>query len=217
MNNLSLLIIPIVLVMMVIPVYADNNNAKPTLQWQIKVFFEDVQELITTDPQKKAQLVLEHVEQRQIEIDYLESQNQPIPKEFEERRLAKLDQAERLVADSMDLPFSDEHGVMPKTASDSADPLVKAISTLKRVGELNEIRIAYSEFPDVINSGDENQIKEFNEKINSLDTWNDYCSGTFDANEYSHDPASFDRLTEKCPALKQHSINEIKGLFNGMA
>ena len=55
------------------PVGAEAET--PNLFWKVKMFLQDIKEMITLDPEKRAELKIEHAKERQIEIETMTKQN----------------------------------------------------------------------------------------------------------------------------------------------
>ena len=78
--------------------------------------------------------------------------------------------------------------------------VIDSFETLRQMGEVNNIRILYSQLPSVVNASDE--IKQrYNDKVNSLDTWQKFCIGEFDVDELLPLRSAVDKLEIQCPKL----------------
>ena len=159
--------------------------------WQLKVFREDVIEFFTFDPVQKAELKLQHAEERQIEIDNLDSRGFAIPLEYEERRIAKLNEASDLLVKS-----SEEGRVIHPE-------IVETFETLRIMGELNDIRVLYSQL-EVIAVADQQTKDSFNAKVNALRTWQENCTGEFDIDAILPVRTAIDKIEIQCPKLLDH-------------
>lgn len=175
--------------------FAENfQTAQPTFIWKIQTFVEDIRLAISSGADK-AELALKFAEQRQNEIDGLLQKGERVPQEIEDRRLQLLEKVEP-----------------NKTTRTVIDNVKQDLQTL---GELNEIRILYSEFKTCNEKCTDQQKKEFNDNVNSLETWKSKCSGTFDINNYKNTDESFSRLAENhCPDLKKYPKLEINRIFS---
>ena len=176
--------------------------------WQLKVFREDVIEFFTFDPVQKAELKLQHAEERQIEIDNLDSRGFAIPLEYEERRIAKLNEASDLLVKS-----SEEGRVIHPE-------IVETFETLRIMGELNDIRVLYSQL-EVIAVADQQTKDSFNAKVNALRTWQENCTGEFDIDAILPVRTEIDKIEIQCPKLldlqEQFGRKRIRLLVSGQA
>jgi hypothetical protein len=157
--------------------------------WRLKIIGEDFIEFFTFDPLQKAQLKLEFAQERQIEIDELNSQGLPIPVEYEQRRIQKLNEAIEIFNERDDTMFT-------KT--------ITSIDALKEMAEFNQVKVLYSQLGVVLNSPQE--VKDaFNRKVNSLDAFQENCIGEFDVDDFSllSLDSSFEKLEEQCPKLEE--------------
>jgi len=158
-----------------------------TLNERFFFFVQDVRETFTFDPVEKAEVKLRHAEENQIMIDNLDSLGQAIPIEFEQRRIEKINEATVIISESNEV-------VLPE--------LKQAFETLHRMGEINSIRVLYSQLPEVIKSDEETKTM-FENKVTSLKAWRENCFGNFDVDELGDGTfdASIDRIEEMCPLL----------------
>ncbi len=155
--------------------------------WRLKVLGEDFREFFTFDPLEKAQLKLEFAEQRQIEIDELDTRGLAIPIEYEQRRIQKLNEASEIINQT---PVTNQILSM----------IIESFETLRMMGELNDIRILYSQLPSVVNASDE--VKQrYNAKVNSLENWKEFCIGQFDIDTLKPLRTAVDKLEQQCPKL----------------
>ncbi len=158
--------------------------------------------MVTFNQQKKVDLILEHANNRQIEIDELDKNSQPIPLELEQRRISKLQEAQEIV----------DRSEMTNTVVSTIGGLIDKI---RIAGELNEIRILHSQFATVKKFGTEQDRIDFNDRVNALRTWTENCIGTFDLNNFADDGISYDRLSDQCPKLKPYSESQIRTYISG--
>ena len=165
---------------------------EPSFNWRLKIIGEDFVEFFTFNPLEKAQLKLEFAEQRQMEIDFLDSRGLAIPLEYEERRIQKLNEAREIVNERI--------AVTPVVQNELLRRVIDSFETLKQMGELNDIRVLYSQLPSVINAPD--AVKErYNEKVNALDTWQEFCIGEFDVDNLRSLRTAVDDIEQQCPKL----------------
>lgn len=177
----------------------DQNSAirdiAPALTFneRLQFFIEDVGELFTFNPVAKAQLKLEHAQERQQAIDQLDSRGLAIPFEFEERRIQKLDEANVILTDSVvDRAIIEDNNRITD--------VITLFNTLRQMGELNDIRVLYSQIPSVIDASPEIKA-EFNAKVNSLVSWQENCVGEFDIDSLLPLSTTIDKLENQCPKL----------------
>jgi len=174
--------------------------------WSLKIFREDVLEFFTFDPIEKAELKLQHAQERQLEIDNLDTRGFAIPIEYEERRVQKLNEASDI------LNKSNEEGrvILPE--------LVETFDTLRAMGELNDIRVLYSQL-ETVAIADEQTKANFNQKVNSLRTWQENCIGEFDIDSVLPVRTAIDKIEIQCPKLlelqEQFGRERIRLLVSG--
>jgi len=174
--------------------------------WQLKVFREDVAEFFTFDPVEKAELKLEHAIERQLEIDNLDQRGFAIPIEYEERRVAKVNEASDLLNESTQMGrVIDQH-------------IVDAFDTLRTMSELNDIRILYSQL-ETVAVADQQTKERYNAKVNALQTWQDNCTGEFDIDAILPVRTAIDKIELQCPKLlelqEQFGRERIRLLVSG--
>ena len=184
------------------------NNFSPAspIGFQIQQFIFDIQEIITVDPEKKAELMLSHANEIQSQIDELDKNSQLIPAEYEEKRQEKLQKAQEIITN-----------LQQTNPDQSLDALENVASKLSSLTEINEIRVLYGQFPEVLASDDEALKQEFNDKVNSLDSWNDNCFGNFDVDDYQMTNESYEKLAQKCTPLKEYSLQKVRMIVSGNA
>jgi len=174
--------------------------------WSLKIFREDILEFFTFDPIEKAQLKLQHAEERQLEIDNLDTRGFAIPIEYEERRVQKLNEASDI------LNKSNEEGrvILPE--------IVETFDTLRTMGELNDIRVLYSQLETVAIADEQTKVN-FNQKVNSLRTWQENCIGEFDIDAVLPVRTAIDKIEIQCPKLlelqEQFGRERIRLLVSG--
>ncbi len=193
-------VIPILILIVFIPSPASAiSSVEPTMAWHLKNFINDVQETLTFNPTQKAQLKLQHAQELQDQIDQLDMQGIEIPEEVERRRLQKLGEVQNIVEGSI---------------STARTSLQDALDKIRLVGELNDIRILHSQFANVIQNGTPQEQQDFENRVNALQTWNKYCSGVFDLDDYKPINQSWITLKQKCPDLdrweNQYGFDRIK-------
>jgi len=157
--------------------------------WRLKIIGEDFIEFFTFDPLQKAQLKLEFAQERQNEIDELNSQGLPIPVEYEQRRIQKLNEAIEIFNQRENTMFTET---------------ITTIQSLREMAEFNQVRVLYSQLETVLNSPQ--QVKDaFNSKVNSLDAFQENCIGEFNVDDFSllSLDSSFEKLEEQCPRLEE--------------
>jgi len=174
--------------------------------WQLKVFREDVREFFTFDPVEKAELKLQHAQERQAEIDNLDQRGFAIPIEYEERRVAKVNEASDLLNES-----AEKGRVIDQEIHD-------AFNTLIIMSELNDIRIFYSQL-ETVAVADQQTKERYNAKVNVLQTWQDNCTGEFDIDAILPVRTAIDKIELQCPKLlelqEQFGRERIRLLVSG--
>lgn len=176
----------------------DKNSAirdiAPALSFneRLQFFIEDVGELFTFNPVAQAQLKLQHAQERQQAIDQLDSRGFAIPLEFEERRIQKLTEARQVLSDRV--------VDTPESTDERLAQIIDTFETLMQMGELNDIRVLYSQIPSVINASPEVKA-EYNAKVNSLVSWQENCFGEFDVDSLLPLSTTLDKLEDQCPKL----------------
>ncbi len=166
-------------------------ETQPDFGWRLKIIGEDLFEFLTFNPLEKAQLKLQFAQERQNEINQLRREGLPIPAQYEERRIQKLNEAIEIFNET------DNQAVLPETISS-----IGAIQSLRKFAEFNEVKILVSQIPDVIASPQRVQ-DAFNERVNSLDVYQENCVGEFDVINFVPLDLAFDKLEEQCPRLKE--------------
>ena len=167
-----------------------STEVKPTLFWKIKIFFEDVQEAVTFDNNRKKLLITQHALERQIEINECLDKFDSCPREFEIRRLQKIEQAESITG--------------------GGNVLLESIDEIKRLGEYNEIRIAVSEFHQARDTTDPVQrellLDSINDRVNKLKTVKSGCTGTIDSRQIIQSDNFYEEVQKTCPKLRTMPI-----------
>jgi len=174
--------------------------------WRLKIIAEDFIEFFTFDPLQKAQLKLEFAQERQNEIDELNSQGLPIPVEYEQRRIQKLNEAIEIFNQT------DDQIMLPE--------IFASIETLREMAEFNQVKVLYSQIGTVLISPQE--VKDaFNNKVNSLNAFQENCIGEFNVDDFAqlNLDLAFEKLEEQCPRLeeleKKFGRERIKMLITG--
>ena len=198
----------------VVPVHAQFNSDNPILQaipqfqyaddrllndiapdtdfgFFVSSIAQDIREAVTFDPVEKAEIKLEHARMQQEEINRLDSTGMAIPIAVEERRIEKLNEASEIINGNWN---NGEYEL------DDLLPFDKEYKTLREMGEINDIRILYSQLPSVIDSDELTKIK-YNEKVNSLDTWRNNCNGAFSVDDMKPLNKAVEKLEVQCPKL----------------
>lgn len=196
----------------------DNLNFKgfspdPSLGFKIKSIWFDIVENIAFTQEKKVEFKLANAQALQDEIDYLDKNNYVIPAEIEQKRLQKLSEVKEIV-DTHSQMSDEKIEIFSKLHGLAKDTVGNVIEKLEDVKDLNEIRILYGQFPNVLKADDATK-KEFNDKVNSLKSWSENCIGTFDVTDYALTNESYDKLADKCPTLKKYSSEKAKLLITG--
>lgn len=192
---LTALLVILVTVSAMPSVYAQSFlEPKENFVFGIKNIIQDI--IITISPEeKRGQLIADFAKQLQTEIDDKSKRGEVISLDIEERR------KELLNKEVMGNKVINLQSVKDEIAS---------------LGEMNEIRILYSQFPDCIKTCTDTDKQRFNDRVNSLETWKNKCSGTFDINNYKFNIDSFDKLSEQCPELKNYSHKHLRTVVSGV-
>jgi len=184
------------------PKQLEFGSASPSIGWKIQSLFQDFTEWIEFDPLKKAELKLRHAQENQIEIESYAQNNQPIPREFEERRLTKLEEAD-LIVNSVEQN-------QPELAQENTGLISKlrtAFDLAIHVGEVNELRIAFSEFQELKKIKSDNQVEKLaianaiDQRVNRLDIVKKYCIQSISSLALSELSNPYIEAQRICPVL----------------
>jgi hypothetical protein len=177
------------------PVYANGFSfSESNFLFKIQNVIEDIRISIAS-PTDKITLIKEFALDKQTIIDTKTKIGEKVPLDVEERRLALIEKTDNI--------------------EESVDVITQLKDELNQLGEMNEIRILYSQFEDCKINCTEQQLQDFNDKVNALDSWNNKCQGTFDIDDFDYSLNSFDKLSSKCPDLYQFSKNHLRIAVNG--
>ena len=177
------------------PVYADGFSfSKSNFLFKIQNVIEDIRINLASQVDQ-IDLIKEFALDKQTIIDTKTKNGEKVPLDIEERRLELIEKTDNI--------------------TESVNIVTNIKNELQNLGEMNEIRILYSEFEDCKLNCTDQQLQEFNDKVNSLETWKNKCSGTFDINDYDYSMNAFEKLTEKCPDLTKFSKNHLRIAVNG--
>lgn len=201
LTTLSLFVV-LVMSLGVVPAYSSTHEsetsgngftfAQPDFIFRITNIIEDIR-LGIASGQDKIELIKEFAHDKQVRIDQALSRGETVSMAIEERRTELL--SERNINNITGLQVFREK--------------------LDEVAELNTIRILYSQFDECTMSCTELEKQQFNDRVNSLDTWKNKCSGSFDIHDYALSNRSFDDLSVKCPDLKKYSKNHLITAISG--
>lgn len=173
--------------------------------YRLQVIGEDFREFLTFNPVEKAQLKLEHARTQQDKINDLDSRGLAIPLEIEERRIQKINEATVLLNQN-ERAVKNDSGIFDD------------FQLLKEMGELNDIRILYSQLPKVVNADEETKTR-FSEKVNSLDSWKNNCTGEFNVDDMKPLREAVEKLEKQCPKLvdlqEKFGYDRLKMLVTG--
>ncbi len=167
---------------------------KPDFLFQITNWIEDVRISITPF-EDRADLIREFALDKQTRIDTALQRGETVPLAIEERR-------KELILESL-------------AVDTTGNVFITIKSELDKLGEFNEIRILYSQFPDCIDNCTDQQKIDFNDRVNNLDTWQNKCMGTFDINNYDFSDNAFGKLSQLCPDLSKYSKNHLRTAISG--
>lgn len=152
-----------------------------------------IQEELTFDPERKANIKMQHAVEIQDKIETMIENKEPIPVGLEESRQEKLSDVRKIIESSgNEISKVDE---------------LKLVGTLQQMGllsDVNEIRTLYGQFYSVLNSDNEELQNEYNDRVNSLGSWDRYCIGDFDIKRFKGltQEEQFDLLTDYCEEIK---------------
>jgi len=176
------------------PVYAYGFSfSESNFLFKVQNVIEDIRISIASPPDKIT-LIKEFALDKQTIIDTKTINGEKVPLDIEERRLELIDKSDNI--------------------AESVDVITQLKNELNQLGEMNEIRILYSQFEDCKINCTDQQLLDFNEKVNALDSWNNKCQGTFDIDDYDYSMNAFDKLSSKCPDLYKFSKNHLKSVVN---
>lgn len=217
MTIFSLFVVLVTLSMSVVPAYAQSDNqgfsfAKPDFVFQITNIIEDIR-LGFAIGQDKIELIKEFALDKQTRIDEALSRGETVSLAVEERRNDILDKVSTFDATR----YCDELDTVAYTCDSlgNNNPFFKIKNDINQLAEYNEIRILFSQFDECTTQCSEIEKEQFNEKVNSLDTWQNKCSGSFDIHDYALTDSSFDRLSNVCPDLNKYSKNHLITALSG--
>ena len=176
------------------PVYAYGFSfSESNFLFKVQNVIEDIR-INLASPPDKITLIKEFALDKQTIIDTKTINGEKVPLDIEERRLELIDKSDNI--------------------AESVDVITQLKNELNQLGEMNEIRILYSQFEDCKINCTDQQLLDFNEKVNALDSWNNKCQGTFDIDDYDYSMNAFDKLSSKCPDLYKFSKNHLKSVVN---
>ena len=176
------------------PVYAYGFSfSESNFLFKVQNVIEDIR-INLASPPDKITLIKEFALEKQAIIDTKTINGEKVPLDIEERRLELIDKSDNI--------------------AESVDVITQFKNELNQLGEMNEIRILYSQFEDCKINCTDQQLLDFNEKVNALDSWNNKCQGTFDIDDYDYSMNAFDKLSSKCPDLYKFSKNHLKSVVN---
>lgn len=171
------------------PVYAYGFSfSESNFLFKVQNVIEDIR-INLASPPDKITLIKEFALEKQAIIDTKTINGEKVPLDIEERRLELIDKSDNI--------------------AESVDVITQLKNELNQLGEMNEIRILYSQFEDCKINCTDQQLLDFNEKVNALDSWNNKCQGTFDIDDYDYSMNAFDKLSSKCPDLYKYSKNHL--------
>ena len=191
---ISVIAILMVVSIGILPVHAIGFSfSESNFLFKVQNVIEDIR-IIVASPSDKITLIKEFALEKQAIIDTKTINGEKVPLDIEERRLELIDKSDNI--------------------EESVDVITQLKNELNQLGEMNEIRILYSQFEDCKINCTDQQLLDFNEKVNALDSWNNKCQGTFDIDDYDYSMNSYDKLSSKCPDLYKFSKNHLKSVVN---
>lgn len=213
---------------------SDVPESDTSIGWKIKTIIEDiwVDNFIIVE-EKKAEELTRQANSAQREIELLTSQSKPIPRDVLNRVDMKLEKAkivlekvdERTESETEQDVKVDNNGeircitepcILPSEMTTERKESIalqklrvdtdRVINDLENISELNEIKLLVSQVQKVSKS-DQSTKDRFNQRVNALNTWNQYCIGEFNINNYLPlDESAIPKLEKQCPKMKE--LNE---------
>jgi hypothetical protein len=173
---------------------------QPDFIFQIQTIVEDIRLGFATGADK-ASLIVEFAKDKQTRIDTALARGETLPLAVEERRNELINTEVKTETNS--------DGVRVETIFNNFN------NEYNKLAELNEIRILYSQFDDCKMTCTEQDKQVFNDKVNSLDSWEKKCSGTFNIDNFDYSDSGFDKLSNSCPELKTYDRNSLLHRISG--
>lgn len=221
-----LALIPIVIFANLSPADAQesSDSARPDLSWYFSNFVHEVDLLIHFDQDKKAEIINNHINDIQARIDEKIVNQEPIPRQFEERRLEKLTALENAI----DRIETNQVGMATEKSNALTvlrDRLISSVSNIKAFTDINEIRICVSEFsklknPDNWNydggEADKQALADLiDTKCNKLESAKKLCNIRIDSLALASVADSYGRLGDYCPTFKLIPVTQARTLLYG--
>ena len=219
-----LAIIPLILASSVGPVDAQESTARPDLSWYFSNLIHEIDLLFHFNPEKKAEIINNHIADIQIRIDEKIVNQESIPREFEERRLDKLVALENAI----DRIETNQVGMASEKSNALTvlkDRLISSVNNIRALTDINEIKICVSEFsklknPDNWNyDGGETDKQTLADlidlKCNKLESAKTLGCARIDSLVLASSSEPYDRLADICPALKTIPITQVRSLLYG--
>ena len=197
----------------VIPVLAHDGIMHPGVFWSLKNWWYDLQENVFAPPgieqeKLKAQHALEY------QSDFEKGETNHIVQDAVAVKTASVQEFLSEVHKSdFGAMMKPDGTAMTPTEKFNFDIVGETISAIKQSTELNQIRVLYRDFDDVLARNDPKEIAEFNKMVNDLEVYRKNCIDQFDIRNFREDMDSFKRLQEICPALKTKSAVELQKIL----
>jgi hypothetical protein len=229
LRTVAFLFVAIIGVVVVSPVHADSGETRPSLIWHVQNFVYDIREAVSFDPDKKAQLLSNHIESIQTQIDKKISNNEPIPQAYEERRLTKIVKLETQI-DKIEV--QEQTGIVCDGYPDCKvsklqqlkNNLLDNVNNFKALKDHNEIRTCVSDFYKLrIMTSDaagsnimmETLAKNIDDKCNALPSAKELCTSHVSSLDLAFSKNPYGDLQNHCPTLKSIPMLKAQSLFNG--
>ena len=185
------------------PVYAqgffDSIILPDSFFYNFKIFGENLHEAITFNPQAKAELKIQHADERTKEIEVLMQRNEVIPDFLQENHKIKLQEAKDIIANADDKSLFDKLKTQLKNTFGATD--------------LNVIRTEFMELRFEEDEATRLQLaQELDSKINQP-TVNITCLGTLSSLEIANAIDPYAELQNQCIILTIISIDKIMQEF----
>lgn len=205
-------------------VYGQISNAKPSLSWYIDNFVHEINLIIHFNPDKKAEIINNHINNIQVKINEKIENHEPVPIEFEERRLQKVEALEIAIG-KIDANQDNISAEKSNALTTLKTQLTNSVESLKSLKDINEIRICVSDFSKLNdprnwdfaggNIQQETLANQIDERCNNLDSAKRLCQGRIDSLDLAFSDKPYENLAELCPALQSIPLTKIRSLLYG--
>lgn len=184
--------------------------------WKVRFFFDDLREVFIFNEERKAEFRLAQIQDIQDEITKLADNNEPISRQFEDRRIEKLQKVETTLK-----LIKEKQPEQAQQKSDIVRRLETVIQTLRNLGELNDIRLALQDFEklrtnnELTNIQRETMANQIDNRINSLDSVRDNCDQRISSMDLAFEDDPYKSIQDICPILKSTPLVTAKDIIYG--